>query len=110
MASAADGGSFRIHRETRDDVVTIKPAGELDIATAPALAAVLAEAERSAARSIVLDLGLVTFLDSAGIRMLLTAAADSRANAGKLCVRSRYTEQVRRVLEVTGVTDLLADR
>jgi len=110
MADGSESGSFEIHRESRGDTLQITPVGELDIATAPALAAALTAAERSPVGSVVLDLTEVTFLDSAGVRMLLAAAADSRANAGRLRIRESYAPQVRRVLEVTGVIELLTGR
>jgi hypothetical protein len=42
--------------------------------------------------------------------MLLAASQASRANGNRLRIRDDYVAQVRRVLEVTGVIDLLAGR
>jgi anti-anti-sigma factor len=69
--AARDG--FQIEAEAGDDERTVvRPIGELDMLTAPALheriGDVLAEG-----RTVVVDLGGLTFVDSAGLRILLLA-------------------------------------
>ena len=55
----------------------------------------------------MLDLSGVTFMDSAGVRLLISANARSRADAHRL-VLLRGPAAVQRVLELTGVEALLA--
>lgn len=81
--------------------------GELDLSTATQLEAPLEEAVASPASSVLIDLADCTFIDSTGIAMVVRAwqRVDSAAgNGGEgglvLCCQN---EQVRRVLEVTGL-------
>lgn len=91
----------------RDGAVhSIRPSGELDLATADVLQAALESAESTDARSIVLDLTDVTFMDSTGVRLVLNAEARSRADANRLSVR-RARPVVQRVFEICGVEALL---
>ena len=81
--------------------------GELDLATAPDLEVPLDEATGAAEGSILLDLSDCEFIDSTGIAMIVRAwqQVDARSSNGGdgrvvLCC---HNEQVRRVLEVTGL-------
>ncbi len=99
--------AFHIDSEPLGDGRLIRPIGELDIATSDALTDALRAALHSEARSVVLDLSGVTFIDSAGVRCVLHAVAASRANANKLCVRRDHGEQVTRLFEMVGAIDRL---
>lgn len=72
--------------------------GELDLATAEDLGAVLGTA-RSDGRPLVLDFSKVSFMDSSGLRALL-AAVRSRAGQGPLVILNP-TAPVRRVFDIT---------
>lgn len=86
---------------------TLSLVGEVDPATAPALADRLAElAADATVSSVVLDLAGVTFLDSSGLRVLVTGREAIRAADGELALRAP-NRNVRRVLEVTGLSDLI---
>lgn len=81
--------------------------GELDLSTATQLQDPLDEAVASPAAAVLIDLTDCTFIDSTGIAMVVRAwqRVDSAAgNSGEgglvLCCQN---EQVRRVLEVTGL-------
>jgi anti-sigma B factor antagonist len=95
ISSDRDGGRY-----------TICPLGELDLGTAGELQLELERAEASDARSIVLDLSGLTFMDSTGVQLLLRAHARSRADANRLRLL-RGPAVVHRVLELTGVATLL---
>jgi len=85
----------------------IRPAGELDMATAPQLdQRILAAMRDRRSGHVVVDLEEVEFMDSAGLRMLLTASAVARTNGNRLLLR-RPARAVRRLLEVTGTGPLL---
>ena len=85
----------------RNGTSTVRVEGELDIANAPVLDAVLAEAERGA-RELLLDLGGVSFVDSTGLRSLLLARRRASAAGRDLRLRN-LPPGVERVLEVTGL-------
>jgi anti-anti-sigma factor len=98
---------FRVDVDVSDESCLIRVLGEVDVASAPAVGQALQEAEVSAATSVVLDLADVTFLDSAGIRVLMDAVSASRSGQNKLSVRRDYQAQVDRVLAIAGVIEAL---
>jgi anti-sigma B factor antagonist len=91
----------------RDGVLhSIRVEGELDLATAADLERELKRVEATDARSIVLDLSGVQFIDSTGVRLLVQAHARSRADSNRLSLL-RGPAAVQRVLELTGLLDRL---
>lgn len=78
-------------------------AGEIDASTAPTLD----DALRSlpvADGSVVVDVSDVAFIDSSGLRVLISLA--SRADhAGRSVILERPSPAVRRLLEITGLTE-----
>lgn len=96
---------FRVQTDVDDGIHVISVFGEVDVASAPAVGQALQEADLAAATSVVLDLAGVTFLDSAGIRVLLSAVTASRAGENKLSVRRDYQPPVDRVLALAGVIE-----
>ncbi len=101
---------FRVQVDVGDTTHVISVFGEVDVASAPMVGQALQEAEVSAATSVVLDLAGVTFLDSAGIRVLMNAVSASRAGLNKLSVRREYQPPVDRVLALAGVIEGLPYR
>jgi anti-sigma B factor antagonist len=84
-----------------NDMLVLVVEGELDLSAAPLLDESLAMAEATDASAIVVDLDRVSFMDSAGVHVLLQHSI-SKANRARL-VLTRGSSQVRRLLEVTGV-------
>lgn len=85
----------------RDDAVIVVVEGEVDLSAAPTFEESLIEASASPASTIVLDLDRVTFMDSAGVHVLLQFSL-SEDNRGRLAL-TPGSNQVRRLLDVTGV-------
>jgi anti-sigma B factor antagonist len=83
----------------------VRVAGELDLVTAPELASRLAELDGDGG-AIDLDLERVTFVDLAGLRVILDARREARARDRplRIAVPGRV---VARLLELTGSTELL---
>jgi anti-sigma B factor antagonist len=77
-------------------------AGELDLATSPQLRETLREAQPDA-RLVVLDLREVTFIDSAGVDLILEAARDAGREGHRLML-VRGPAHVDRVLALAGVS------
>ncbi len=98
----------RLRIETRTDAerAVLELHGELDLSEAPVLAAELRELEHRGVAAIVLDLDDVSFLDSAGLRVILAARERARVAGGELALTAG-TPQVRRLFEVAGVGDML---
>jgi anti-sigma B factor antagonist len=84
-------------------VVTIE--GEVEFATAPRLRGILLDLARAGAARVVLDLSGVSFLDSAGLSLLIQAKK-RLANGDSDLVLRAPRENVRRVLEISGVSEL----
>lgn len=89
-----------------DGVAGVAVRGEVELATAPTLTAALEEGIRRSSGAFVVDLVAVDFLDSSGVACLVRARAllgrDDRALA-LVCPPGR----VRRVLELTGIDELV---
>jgi anti-sigma B factor antagonist len=99
-------GELTVSSRRDGDVHTIALAGELDVATAERVEQELRRVEATDARSIVVDLSALAFMDSTGIRILVGADARSRADSERLALR-RGPSAVQRVIELSGLTDLL---
>lgn len=92
---------------TEGSRATIVLSGELDPATAPQLDA---EIERilatGAVEQLVLDLAGLTFLDSSGLRVFVTAREAVVAQGGELSLRGT-SANARRLLDVTGLGEII---
>lgn len=90
--------------EIEQGVRTISVRGELDLSTAPELEAPLEETLERGDGSILIDLSQCEFIDSTGIALIVRAwqRLDSGENGCALVICS-HNEQVRRVLEITGL-------
>jgi len=93
-----------IRSATTGGVTRVIAIGELDLATAPALATELADA-LDATDDVEVDLEGVTFIDSSGLRALVDAMRST--TDGKRFAVVRASSAVVRVLELTGLTDHL---
>lgn len=90
--------------EFEHGVRTISVRGELDLSTAPRLEGPLDQALDGDEGSVLIDLSQCEFIDSTGIALIVRArqALDGDGNGRALVICSQ-NEQVRRVLEITGL-------
>lgn len=79
----------------------LKVAGELDMATTPALAAELQRVASSGGGPVILELSELTFTDSTGLRVLIEVA-QQLGDSGELVLRNP-TRAVTELLEIAGV-------
>jgi anti-sigma B factor antagonist len=85
----------------------VRPIGDLDMATAQEFDDRLMAAARDHRDGLlIVDLAGVDFLDSSGLRVLLTAARAAQADGGRLRLRPG-PPSVQRVFEVSGTEYLL---
>lgn len=94
--------------QLEDGVRVLTVRGELDLSTAPELEQPLEEAVAAGDASVLVDLSACEFIDSTGIALIVRAWQRLDENAdgnegGHRVVISSSNEQVRRVLEVTGL-------
>ena len=80
--------------------------GELDCSSAPELRARISEVLAAGAGSVALDLAGLSFIDAAGLGVLIGAERQLRQRNGRLELR-RVPRSVRRVFEVAGVSGFL---
>jgi len=102
-----NGRLFSVHSRRTDAGEHISLVGEMDLSVIGRVDREMRRAEATDAARIVLDLEELEFLDAAGIRLLLSLDARSRGNGGRLRIRRGPFPQVERVLELTGVGDML---
>jgi anti-sigma B factor antagonist len=100
---------FTVRVESRNGVGRVVMAGELDMSTVPTLEEHLAPFEQDSVTSLMLDLRDLTFIDSTGLRAILQAHGQSKAN-GQTLVVIGATPYARHLFEVTGLEFLLDDQ
>jgi anti-anti-sigma factor len=90
--------------ELEHGIRAISVRGELDLSTAPDLEEPLDKALESGDGSVLIDLSQCEFIDSTGIALIVRAwqRLDSGEN-GRALVLCSQNDQVRRVLEITGL-------
>lgn len=86
--------------------VVLEPVGDLDVASAPALSEAFESAVGACAEAVTIDLRRVAFMDSSGIRALVTAYRRSR-RAGFSLAFLPGPPAVQRLIEATGLAGVL---
>ncbi len=97
---------LRVDVERRQDRVVLHLHGELDLASAPALQRAIEGPEIKDAPMVVLDLQELEFIDSTGLRSILTAYESSQDRAQDFAV-TQGSPQVQRLLSITSVGEHL---
>ncbi|HEU4392565.1 MAG TPA: STAS domain-containing protein [Solirubrobacterales bacterium] len=92
--------------QLEDGIRVIAVRGELDLSTAPELEAPLDDAVAAGEVSVLVDLSECEFIDSTGIALIVRAwqrlSGDEEEGNGRVVICS-HNDQVRRVLEITGL-------
>jgi anti-sigma B factor antagonist len=91
------------HEENR---VVLSLDGELDMASAPLLQRAIEDVELAGKPMVVLDLQRLEFIDSTGLRIILSARKRCAERDQELAV-TRGSPQVERLLSVTGMAEHL---
>ena len=95
-----------VRTEDRDGLVHLALVGELDLSTVAKVQEELRRVEASSPATVVVDLSKLTFLDSTGLRCIVTA--DERARAeGRRMVIVRGPDAVQRVFAITRLEERL---
>jgi anti-sigma B factor antagonist len=98
------GPDLVLATEIMGDRAVLTVRGELDAYSAPGIEDQVGRLVGQGVTSIVLDLSGTGFLDSSGLRAILTAQRRLTESSGTLSLRSP-SEPVTRLLEITGLTD-----
>jgi anti-anti-sigma factor len=94
--------AFTVRTEVHGGAAVVVPTGELDLATAPALEDALQSGFDSDAARVVLDLRELEFIDSSGLRTLLTARRNAEAASKQFSLVAGH-RGLERTLEIAGV-------
>ncbi len=101
-----EDGQLTVRVEPDGEELLVRAFGELDLSNVKTLEAELRRAIGGEVPGVVLDLSGVSFIDSAGLRVLLLMSKESLRNGGRLCLL-RGSEPVDRAIETSGVEHLL---
>lgn len=96
-----------IEESQHGSVAALTVAGRIDTTTAPHVEQSLGRAFDSGTHDLVVDLGRVDYISSAGLRVFLVLAKRMRERQGRLVLCS-LTEPVRQVFDLAGFLPLFA--
>jgi anti-anti-sigma factor len=96
-----------ITRSNQDGSVILALSGELDVISAPELAEELEALAQEACPRVLIELSGLSFVDSAGVSVLVKARHAADATGRRLILRNP-TEQVHQVFSVLGLASWLA--
>ena len=99
-------GQFGLEVSSEARATRIVISGELDLASGPELEAELARLRQSPPDVLIVDLRQLDFMDSTGLSILVKAHQQA-VEDGREFGLVRGTQQVQRLLELTGVTERL---
>lgn len=106
VASVLLRTGFSASADSAEGAIVVRLQGELDLATAPALVRALDTALDAKPSVLALDLSELTFLDSTGIRVLITACRRAGSQGCTFELRSPQ-RPVLKALRLTGVDRLM---
>ena len=93
--------------EERSDCIVVSPAGRIDSSTVASFMETLLAAIRNGSLPVVVDASDVTFMNSAGLRVLIIAQRDLVRRGQRLSLRSPRPA-LDTLLRVAGLDTLLA--
>lgn len=95
--------------ESQGTVSVVRAGGEIDIASAPALAAQVDAALATGPSRLIIDMSAVTMLDSSGLGVLITTMKRLEAEGGGTSLQLVVSEpQVMKVFAVTGLESVFS--
>jgi anti-anti-sigma factor len=97
------GADFTVTRWRAGGAVVVAPEGEIDLVTTEALKAEL-DLARTECANVVLDLRAVSFIDSAGVRLVLETQREVHSAGGEFSV-VKSPGAVQRVFDLVGLGD-----
>ena len=93
----------RVEGEQQGTLCLVRVHGEVDLSNAQEVSAAIGNAMGQEARGLVVDLSDITYLDSAGVALLLRLAERLRARRRQLYLVVPRGSPVRRILDFTGL-------
>jgi anti-anti-sigma factor len=105
VSSNLDQLRITIERQEGRDVLHLD--GELDPHTAPLLKQQVDELAEAGSLDVVLDMSRLAFIDSSGLRVVISAHREMADRGGQLTLQSP-SATAQRLLEITGLVDHIA--
>ncbi|HEX4941918.1 MAG TPA: STAS domain-containing protein [Actinomycetota bacterium] len=102
----SDLATFTVERD--DAIVVGALSGEVDMSNAAVLERAITEAVPNDARGLVLDLSALSYLDSSGVRLVLSLAGSLRWRGQELVIAVPEGASCRRVLTLAGIDGSVA--
>jgi len=106
MTSLDTNPAFDVAVQRRERTLVAAPAGELDLATAPLLLAALREHAEEGDERLVIDLRQLSFMDSSGLRLLVSEHDRAQRGGYELTV-VRGGPEVSRLVRLTRLDETL---
>jgi len=104
QTASSEGADLALDTERAGNAATIRVSGELDAYTAPNLDELCRSLYEDGVRAVVVDFRATSFLDSSGLRALLSSHRRFADEGGSLRVVDP-SEPVLRLLEITGLSE-----
>ena len=101
-----DPEAFSCEVESEPEAARLRTRGSLDMATAPMLEAQIDELRKARVQRVIVDLSGLDFMDSVGLRLLLSVDASARRDGYSITL-VRGPAAVQRVFEITGTAAVL---
>ena len=97
---------MKIEKKIQDETITLAIRGRLDTTTAPELEEEINELGDSF-QELVLDCGELSYISSAGLRVLLSAQKAANANGSRMTL-THVNEEIMEVFDMTGFSNFLS--
>jgi len=94
---------FSVEIDNKNSLPIVRVKGEIDVYTCSKLNASLQEVIQAGAKSIVLNLENIQYIDSTGLGTIAHAAREVQQSEGKILVVCPKP-QVRKIFEISGLT------
>lgn len=95
----ADDSGIKVLSEVKDGAVIVSPEGDVDLSRSPVLRNSLKQALLAKPTRLVIDLGLVDYMDSSGVATLVEALQISRKSNTRM-VLCGMKDRVRSIFEI----------
>lgn len=96
---------MKIEKKIQDETVTLAIQGRLDTTTAPELEDEI-NGLGDSFQELVLDCGELSYISSAGLRVLLSAQKAANANGSRMTL-THVNEEIMEVFDMTGFSNFL---
>lgn len=97
----ADDAGIKVNSESKDGATIIAPEGDIDLSRSPVLRNSLrqAQATKPPPKRLVVDLGMVDYMDSSGVATLVEALQMARRNNTRM-ILCGMKDRVRSIFEI----------